>query len=126
MKKTLLALALMGLPVAATSLIATQSVLAATTQSKLGDLTAMRKIVADTLTLVDAGNIKGAIKRITEFETAWDKNAKRLKKLDARAWKKVDGASDVALSTVRYPSATPDEMKKDLADLIATLDNPNL
>jgi glycine cleavage system pyridoxal-binding protein P len=126
LKKTLLALALIGLPVVSTSLFATQSAMAATMQTKLGDLTAMRKIVADTLTLVDAGNIKGAVKRITEFETAWDKNAKRLKKLDSKSWTKLDDASDIALSTVRYPSATPTEMKKDLADLIAALDNPNL
>jgi glycine cleavage system pyridoxal-binding protein P len=126
LKKTLLALALMGLPVVSTSLFATHSAMAATMQTKLGDLTAMRKIVADTLTLVDAGNIKGAVKRITDFETAWDKNAKRLKKLDSKSWTKLDDASDVALSTVRYPSATSTEMKKDLADLIAALDNPNL
>lgn len=126
MKKTLLALALMGLPMASTSFVATQSALAATTQTKLGDLTAMRKIVADTLTLVESGNIKGAVKRITEFETAWDKSAKRLKKLDSTSWTKLDDASDIALSTVRYPSATPTEMKKDLADLIAAFDNPNL
>ena len=103
-----------------------QTVYAAATVSKLGDLSAMRKIVADTLVLVNANDVKGAIKRVTEFESAWDKNAARLKKLDAKTWKKIDGASDVALSTVRYPSATTDEMKKDLADLISALDDPTL
>lgn len=98
---------------------------AATRLSKLGDLTPMRVIIADTLSLVDVGDIKGAIKRITEFEATWDKNAYRLKKLDVRTWKKLDGASDVALSTVRYPTATQDEMKKDVGDLLNLLDNPN-
>ena len=102
-----------------------QPAIAATQLSKLGDLSPMRRIIADTLSLVKAGDIKGAIKRITEFETAWDKNASRLKKLDARAWKKLDSASDVALSTVRYPSATQDEMKKDVGDLLSLFDNPN-
>ena len=98
---------------------------AAVAASKLGDISAMRKIVADTLVLVNAGNIKSAIKRITEFETAWDKNASKLKKLDSKTWTKLDEASDIALSTVRYPSATPAEMKKDLSALIAAMDNPN-
>lgn len=97
----------------------------ATRLSRLGDLTPMRVIIADTLSLVDVGDIKGAIKRITEFEATWDKNAYRLKKLDVRTWKKLDGASDVALSTVRYPTATQDEMKKDVGDLLNLLDNPN-
>lgn len=97
----------------------------ATRLSRLGDLTPMRVIIADTLSLVDVGDIKGAIKRITEFEATWDKNASRLKKLDVRTWKKLDGASDVALSTVRYPTATQDEMKKDVGDLLNLLDNPN-
>jgi len=103
----------------------TQPTFAATQSSRLGDLTPMRLIIADTLSLVKAGDIKGAIKRITEFETVWDKNASRLKRLDAKTWKKLDGASDVALSTVRYPSATQQEMKKDISDLLSLLDNPN-
>lgn len=125
MKKLLLALTFLTMPIVATS-FGVQAVYAAATLSKLGDLSAMRKIVADTLVLVNANDVKGAIKRVTEFETAWDKNAARLKKLDSKTWKKIDGASDVALSTVRYPSATTTEMKKDLADLIRVLDNPAL
>ena len=125
MKKLLIALTFLTMPIVATS-FGIQTVYAATTVSKLGDLSAMRKIVANTLVLVNANDVKGAIKRVTEFETAWDKNASRLKKLDAKTWKKIDGASDVALSTVRYPSATTDEMKKDLADLISALDDPTL
>lgn len=100
--------------------------MAATTLSKLGDLSEMRTIVGDTLTLVEAGKITDAVKRITAYETAWDHNAKKLRKLDTETWRKLDDASDVALSTVRYPSATPAEMKTDLAALIALLDNPAL
>jgi hypothetical protein len=124
LKKLFLALAIVALPAAISTALPFEPAFAAAPSSKLGDLTAMRKIVADTLTLVNSGDITSAVKRITDFETAWDKNAKRLRKLDAKTWKKLDQASDVALSTVRYPSATPDEMKKDLGDLIAVLDNP--
>ena len=125
MKKFLVAIALMTLPMTATAMLLTAPAFAAVTTSKLGDISAMRKIVADTLALVNAGNVKSAVKRITEFETAWDKNANKLKKRDSKTWTKLDEASDIALSTVRYPSATPAEMKKDLAALIALMDNPN-
>ena len=126
MKRFLTAIALMSLPMIATpTTLMTAPASAAVAASKLGDISAMRKIVADTLVLVNAGNIKSAIKRITEFETAWDKNASKLKKLDSKTWTKLDEASDIALSTVRYPSATPAEMKKDLSALIAAMDNPN-
>ena len=125
MKKFLVAIALMSLPMTATAALLTAPAFAAVKTSKLGDISAMRKIVADTLVLVNAGNVKGAVKRITEFETAWDKNANKLKKRDSKTWTKLDEAADVALSTVRYPSATPAEMKKDLAALIAMMDNPN-
>ena len=126
MKKLLVSLALLVSPIAATSIIAAQPSMAATTVSKLGDLSDMRQIIADTLALVEAGKLQDAIKRITEFETTWDHNEKQMRKLDTVTWRKLDEQSDVALSTVRYPSATPDEMKKDLSDLIALLDNPSL
>ena len=126
MKKLLIALGLLTSSIAVPAVMQVQPVMAAATLSKLGDLSNMRRIVADTLTLVEAGKTQEAVKRITEFETAWDHNAKKLRKLDTQTWRKLDEASDLALSTVRYPSATPDEMKKDLSDLIAVLDNPSL
>ena len=125
MKKILLTFTLIALPIVGVSNFFATPVYAAAKVSKLGDLSAMSTIVTDTLKLVNAGDIKGAIKRVTEFETAWDKNAARLQKLDKKSWKLIDGASDVALSTVRYPSATPAEMKTDLASLIVALNNPN-
>jgi hypothetical protein len=126
LKKLLIALGLFVAPITTPVLLQTETAIAAPTTSKLGDLSALRKIVADTLALVQTGKTKAAIKRITEFETAWDQNAKRLRAVDTETWRKLDDASDVALSTVRYPSATPDEMKKDLSDLIKMLDNPSL
>lgn len=126
MKKLLMAMGLLTSSIATSAMIQVQPVMAATTLSKLGDLSGMRKIVADTLALVEAGKTQDAVKRITDYETAWDNNAEKLRKLDTETWRKIDDASDVALSTVRYPSATPEEMKKDLSDLIAVLDNPRL
>ena len=126
MKKLLMAIGLLTSSITMPMLMQGQPVMAAATLSKLGDLSGMRRIVTDTLALVEAGKSQDAVKRITDYETAWDHNAKKLRKLDSATWRKLDEASDVALSTVRYPSATPDEMKKDLSDLIAVLDNPNL
>ena len=126
MKKLLIVLGLLTSSIAMPAVIQVEPAMAAVTLSKLGDLSGMREIVADTFTLVEAGKIQDAVKRITEFETAWDHNEKKLRKLDTETWRKIDEASDVALSTVRYPSATPDDMKKDLSDLIAVLDNPSL
>ncbi len=126
MKKLLMTLALFATPIAASTVVALQPAMAATTISKLGDLSTMRKIVADTLGLVEAGKTQDAVKRITEFETEWDHNEKKLRKLDTQMWRKLDEQSDVALSTVRYPASTPDEMKRDLSDFIKMLDNPNL
>ena len=126
LKRLLMTLALFAAPVAATSVVAIQPTMAANTVSKLGDLSAMRNIVADTLALVEAGKTPDAVKRITEFETAWDRDEKKMRKLDTQTWRKLDEQSDVALSTVRYPSSTPAEMKKDLSDFIKMLDNPGL
>lgn len=126
MKKLLLALGLLSASMAAPAIVQIQPAMAATVLSKLGDLSDMRKIVSDTLALVEAGKTDDAAKRITDYETAWDHNQKKLRPLDTETWRKLDEASDVALSTVRYPSATPAEMKTDLAALIALLDNPAL
>ena len=84
----------------------------------------MRRIVTDTLALVEAGKTQDAVKRITDYETAWDQNEAKLRALDTVTWRKLDEVSDTALSTVRYPSATVDDMKNDLSALIALLDNP--
>lgn len=126
LKKLLMALALFAAPTAAGTVVAVQPSLAATTISKLGDLSDMQKIVADTLALVEAGKTAEAELRIADYEKAWDANESKLRKLDTETWRKLDDMSDVALSTVRYPTSTTDEKKKDLSDLIRLLDNPML
>ena len=126
MKKLLMTLALFAAPTVASTVMAVQPSLAATTISKLGDLTDMQKIVADTLALVEAGKTAEAELRIADYEKAWDANESKLRKLDTETWRKLDDMSDVALSTVRYPTSTTDEKKKDLSDLIRLLDNPML
>ena len=125
LKKLFLILAVLAMPLFNPSNFSVNQSYATTTLTKLGDLSSMRKIVSDTLLLVNTGDMKGAVKRVTEFETAWDANAARLRKLDSKIWGKIDEAADVALSTVRYSSATAEEKQKDLTDLISVLDNPS-
>ena len=125
MKKLFLILAVLAMPLFNPSNFSVNQSYATTTLTKLGDLSSMRRIVSDTLSLVNTGDMKGAVKRVTEFETAWDANAARLRKLDSKIWGKIDEAADVALSTVRYSSATAEEKQKDLIDLISALDNPS-
>lgn len=126
MKRIIVAVSLALLPISGLTFLPELSTAAAATDSKLGDLSPMRKIVADTLDLVKAHKIKAAVKRITDYETAWDMNQSKLEKLDKATWTKLDEASDIALSSVRYPSATPEEMQRDLSALLALLDNPSL
>lgn len=125
LKKFSLILAVMAMPLSNPSNFVVNQAYATTTLTKLGDLSSMRKIVSDALSLVNTGDMKGAVKRVTEFETAWDANAARLRKLDSKIWGKIDEAADVALSTVRYSSATAEEKQKDLTDLISVLDDPS-
>lgn len=85
----------------------------------------MHKIVADTLELVEAGEVKDAVRRGADYETVWDQNQAKLQKCDKATWKNLDEVSEAALSSVRYPAATPAEIQNDLTALIALLDNPN-
>ena len=124
MKKIILAIALQALPAASFTPVGISPALASASVSQLGDLSAMRKIVADTLALVDNGDVPGAIERIKNFETDWDKNAQDLLAKDRKAWFKIDKAADTALNAVRRME-TPDKMKVALKGLIGSLDSPD-
>jgi hypothetical protein len=126
LRKLFMMLALLAPPVVATTVAVAPLALAEVALSKLGDLSDMRKTVVDTLLLVQTGKAQDANTRITDYETAWDENEAKLRPLDTVTWRKLDEASDAALSSMRYPSATVAEKEKDLSDLIALLDNPDL
>lgn len=122
MKLSHLALAacLFALPIAGTVSFVSPSA-AATSVSELGDLSAMRAIIAQTQTMVASGDATGAKAKINEFETAWDQAAGDLRGKSAPKWDAIDVAADAALDAVRNDGANVDTS---LAALLAQLDNP--
>ncbi|MET3901409.1 hypothetical protein ABIB57_005380 [Devosia sp. UYZn731] len=117
-----LAACLFAFPVTMATTFSTPA-FAAVTVSELGDLSAMRVIVADTQALVAANDLAGAKAKITEYETAWDNAAGDLRGKNAQKWDAIDAASDVVIEGLRAdaPAATSDSA---LTALLAQLDNP--
>ena len=120
MKQVLLAIALMALPIAGFTgytVYANQATAGTQVAAGIGDTTIFSTIITDVQGLADKGDIAGAKTRITDFELAWDENAKGLRPMDPATWGKIDGAADTAMKAVR--SGTPDTaaIKVALADL---------
>ena len=125
MNKILIALALLSMPVAAAPWLITPS-FAAATATELGDLSALRTIASDTLDLVAKGDMTAASARITDFETAWDSDASRLRALSSDKWGVIDDASDAAIASVRTNAPVASDATAAVAALIAALDNPSM
>ena len=107
MKQILLATALIALPVAAFSgyklFLAPPN---AEVSAGIGDTSAFATIITDVQAFADNGDIEAAKTRITDFEIAWDENAKGLRPMDPVTWGAIDGAADTAMKAVR--AGTPD------------------
>lgn len=117
-----LATCLFALPVAGVVTFSTAS-FATATVSELGDLSAMRTIVADTKALVATNDLAGAKAKITEYETAWDNAAGDLRAKSAAKWDAIDAASDGAIESLRA-DASAETSDAALTALLAQLDNP--
>lgn len=115
MKKWLMPLALVAATVAATSAFA---------DSKLGDLSSFEAIANDTLVLVDKGDLPGAEKRITDFETAWDKAEPKLYSKNKPEWSAIDDAADAAIGSLRAGKPDAMDAQKTVSALIDTLKHP--
>jgi hypothetical protein len=126
MKQVLLAIVLIAVPVALFSgyeLYSTQAVQAA--PADLGDLSAFKTIIADVQALAAKGDMPGAAKRITDFESAWDQAETAIRPLNQTQWNNIDGAADTALKAVRASAPSPDKVKAALDALMAVLNDPN-
>lgn len=124
MKQFFLAIALIAAPVAAFSGF---ELYANATQAKtagLGDLSSFKKIIADVQVLVAKGDLPGAAKRITDYETAWDQAQTAIRPLNPNEWNNIDAASDDALKALRQTNPSPDKVSKTLAALMAVLNSP--
>lgn len=126
MKQLLLALMLIALPVALFSgyeFYTARTAQAASTG--LGDLSTFKTIISDVQGLASKGDIAGAARRITDFETAWDQAETAIRPLDQTQWGNIDTAADGALKAVRAPQPQPDKVRSALAVLMAELTDPS-
>jgi thiamine pyrophosphokinase len=92
----------------------------------LGDLSSFDAIAKETLTLVEKGDLVSAEKRITDFETAWDKAEHELYHKDKTAWGVVDDAADRAISSLTAKRPTQANAKLAVAGLVAAIQNPSV
>ena len=126
LKQTVLALVLIAVPVAGFSgyeLYTISSVQAATTG--LGDLSNFKTIIADVQALVDKGDMAGAQKRTTDYETAWDQAETAIRPLNQAQWGNIDMANDGAFSAIRKGKPDPAAVKAALASVMAELNDPS-
>ncbi len=108
------------LSIVAAAVLATSAMAA----SKLGDLSSFETIANDTLVLVDKGDLKAAEKRITDFESGWDKAEKKLYRKDKAAWSAIDDAADAAIQSLRAKSPDAVNAQRNVSALIDAIRHP--
>jgi hypothetical protein len=132
MRNLLLSVALIAAPVATFSagymlLAPAAQVQAATTSAaSLGDMSGFVTIINDVETIAAKGDLVAAEKRITDFETAWDKAAGTLRPINSSYWGNIDDAADAALSALRAKTPDAVNVTGTLADLQTALADPSL
>ena len=124
MKSSLLALTLLLAPAVFMPALVATPTYAAATITELGDLASFHTIVQDALDLANKGDLSGAAKRITDYETAWDTAQSTLQAKSRAKWRMIDQASDDAITALRAKSPNANTIKTALAALIAALDQP--
>lgn len=89
---------------------------------KLGDLSEFKTLATRVLSLVEKGDMKGAVMRVKDLEVAWDGAEAGLKPRSAATWHGVDRAMDHTLSTVRSSQPNPKASTQALKELLATFE----
>ncbi|UDF30182.1 UNVERIFIED_ORG: histidine kinase [Roseateles sp. XES5] len=125
MKQILLAIALIAAPAAAFTAFELYASNVPAQAANLGDLSSFKAIVADVQGLAAKGDLAGAAKRITDYETAWDQAETAIRPLDQNGWNTIDAASDAALKALRQPDLSADAVNGTLTALMAALDHPD-
>jgi uncharacterized membrane protein YkoI len=91
----------------------------------LGDLSSFRTIAADTLAIVNGGNLARAKARIKDIETNWDRAEARLRPRNPERWLVIDKAIDAALVQLRADRPQAAASKDALQNLLASFDRPD-
>jgi uncharacterized membrane protein YkoI len=91
----------------------------------LWDLSTFRTIAADTLAIVNTGNLTRAKARIKDLETTWDEAEAKLRPRNPERWQIIDKAIDAALGQLRADTPQASGSKDALQSLLATLDRSN-
>lgn len=125
MKQLLLALVLIAVPVTAFTGFQVYARTTTVTASGLGDLTSFEAIIADVQSLASKGDLAGAAKRITDYETAWDSGQTAIRPLNQTYWGNIDAASDAAIKALRASNPSSDKVSSTLAALMAELRDPS-
>lgn len=89
---------------------------------KLGDLSEFKTLATRVLSLVEKGDMKGAVMRVKDLEVSWDGAEAGLKPRSAATWHGVDRAMDHTLSTVRSSQPNPKASTQALKELLATFE----
>jgi uncharacterized membrane protein YkoI len=88
----------------------------------MGDLSSFRAIAADTLGIVNSGNLSRAKARIKDLETSWDRAEARLRPRNPERLRTIDKAIDAALAQLRADRPQASAAKDALENLLASLD----
>ena len=91
----------------------------------LGNLSPFRTIAADTLAIVNTGNLVRAKTRIKDLEGHWDEAEPKLRPRDPERWRIIDKAIDGVLAQLRADKPQALAAKDALRNLLAKLDRPN-
>jgi hypothetical protein len=126
MKKMFLIFALAALPLAGVSAALVQSASAAAKVTELGDLSSFSSIITDVQAIATKGDFAAAEKRITDFETAWDKAHGKMRPLNKHYWSNIDVAADAALEALRASKPDAKTVKATLDSLSGELGNPTI
>ncbi len=124
MRQIFLAIALIAAPVAAFTGFELHASTTPAKTSGLGDLSSFKTIIADVQTLASRGDLTGASKRITDYETAWDQAETAIRPLNQNDWNNIDAASDATLKALRQSNPSADKVNITLATLMMVLNNP--
>lgn len=84
------------------------------------DITSLKAITKDTLTMLDAGDQAGATSRVTDLESTWDDDQSKLEPMDKKAWTFIDGQIDDVLTSLRAKHPDVQTEKKALDALLTT------